>query len=150
MISPVIYLKEKRKRNNMKKCFLLFVCTVMLIIPLITSCAADDDQSIKDSVTGFFTAYQSESYSQCLKFLSQRLRTSESETAIIDKLQSGRVFIESLNSIGIPEITDKSAMIWVDVIVGNGMMERQAMKLQIFLIKEGSGWKIDRLDWIDH
>jgi hypothetical protein len=133
----------------MKKWFLIFVCTIMLISPLLTSCVVNDDQGIKNTVTGFFSAYQSESYSQCLKYLSQRLRTSESETVIIDRLQDARVFIESLNGMETPVITDKSAMIWVDVMIG-GMSARQVMKIQMFLIKEESRWKIDRLEWLDH
>ncbi len=68
----------------------LNLITIMtLIVLLIASgqaCATNDEQSIKETVTEFFYAYENKEFSRCLEFFSSRLRSSVGDANLIEEL----------------------------------------------------------------
>jgi len=127
-----------------KKGFFILLFIVLLSTLTFSSCGINNEQNINETVSSFYNAYQNRSFSQCLSYFSQRLINSQGETSLINNLQSSRLFAVnvSLQSMGKPSINGTNATIWVDVQKG---LLNITNSTQIFLIKEGSSWKIDRL-----
>ncbi len=105
-----------------------------------TSCV-NNKAEIEQTTKGFVTAYQNQQYSQALDFLSTRLRTSEGDQKLINRMQVARLFsgTSQLKDIGEPTITGDTAKVWVDV---QGLLGA-TNSIQLSLVKENGKWKID-------
>jgi len=118
--------------------------TLAIIIVLTIfagACGQDDELQIRETMTGFLTAYNDEDFSGSLDYISDNLRSDKGDEKIIADLQEGRAsggtaILESVRKL---EIDGKKAKISVSF---QGFMG-QVMTVQFPLIKESGNWKID-------
>jgi hypothetical protein len=119
---------------------ILLVSTLLVSIGT-SSCAANAQDSIQDTVTQFVVAYQGQQYSRCLDYVSQRLRDSSGDQALINRMQVARLFsgTAQLKSVGQPSISGSTGTVWVDMEGLLGMTNT----VKLSLIREKGRWKID-------
>jgi len=110
------------------------------------ACGQDDEQEIKDTMTGFLTAYNDDDFNGCLDYMSADLRTSKGDETMIADLKAGKAASGTaiLESIGKLEIDGKSAKISVSF---RGFMG-QVNTVRFPLIKESAAGKsMGNEDW---
>jgi hypothetical protein len=120
----------------------LLILVTLLILPSALLCVSctNDTKAIEDVVTEFITAYKNQQYSICLDYMSNKLRDSEGDQALITRLQVARLFTgtSTIRSIGTPTITKTKATIWVDLVGPFNLTS----SVELTLIKEDGNWKI--------
>ena len=118
------------------------ILTILVVMTAFAgACGQDDELLIRETMTGFLTAYNDEDFSGCLDYISDNLRSARGDEKIIADLQEGRTsggaaILESVRKL---EIDGKKANISVSF---QGFMG-QVMTVQFPLIKESGNWRID-------
>jgi len=126
----------------MKRNILVIILAFLVVsATLAVACGQDDEQAIKDTMTGFLTAYNDDDFNRCLDYVSDDLRTSKGDEQVIADLRegkaaSGNAFLESIGKL---EVNGKSANISVSF---SGFMG-QVNTVRFPLIKESGSWKIN-------
>ena len=125
---------------NLKHCLFTLLALLLLSSTLLCISCTSDTKAIQDVATEFVTAYKNQQFSLCLDYMSNKLRESEGDQALINKLQVARLFTgtSTIRSIGTPTITKTKATVWVDLV---GPLNLTS-SFELTLIKEDSRWKI--------
>ncbi|MFC1971989.1 hypothetical protein ACFLVE_01090 [Chloroflexota bacterium] len=126
----------------MRHNILVFILAFLVVsATLAGACGQDDEQVIKDTMTGFLTAYNDEDFNLCLDYVSDGLRSSKGDEQVIADLKEGKAASGNaiLESMGKLEIDGKSAKISVSF---SGFMG-QVNTVRFPLIKESGSWKIN-------
>ena len=125
---------------NLKRCLLTLFTLLLLSSTLLCISCTSDTKAIQDVATEFVTAYKNQQYSLCLDYMSNKLRESEGDQALINKLQVSRLFTgtSTIRSIGTPTISKTKATVWVDLV---GPLNLTS-SVELTLIKEDGRWKI--------
>ncbi len=119
------------------------IILVTLLLALLSgalACEVSDEKAIRDTVTGFFEAYENQEYSRTLEFLSEKLKAAEGEAEIIETLRATQILgdFTRLKSMGELEIDFNTATIWVDLEGFAGIIRTT----QVSLVKEDEEWRI--------
>ncbi len=118
------------------------ILTILVVLTAFAgACGQDDEQLIRETMTGFLTAYNDKDFSGCLDYMSDSLRNARGDEKLIADLQEGRTssgtaMLESVRNL---EIDGKKANISVRF---QGFMG-QVLTVRFPLIKESGNWKID-------
>ena len=133
--------RDAKQGEALKKRLYLVLMALFVLLNAFTLSCVNNDQAIKDAVTDFITAYQNQEYSRCLDYLSNRLRSSEGDQKLINRMQLTRLFSGSSNlkNIGQPSIDGKTAKVWIDIEGLLGFTNT----VELSLIKEDGKWRID-------
>ena len=125
---------------NLKRCLLTLFALLLLPSTLLCISCTSDSKAIQDVATEFVTAYKNQQYSICLDYMSQKLRDSEGDQELINRLQLARLFTgtSTIRSIGTPSISKTKATVWVDLV---GPLNLTS-SVELTLIKEEGRWKI--------
>ncbi len=124
-----------------KRWLSVVVFILILSFASITMSCESDSKAIEDVTTEFVTAYQNQQYSTCLVYLSNRLRNSEGDQNLINRLQTAKLFPEgfTLGNVDKPTVDKTKATVLV-VMVGPLNL---TSKVELSLIKEDNVWKIN-------
>ena len=118
------------------------ILTILVVLTALAGvCGQDDEQLIRETMTGFLTAYNDEDFSGCLDYMSDSLRNAKGDEKLIADLQEGRAssgtaILESVRKL---EIDGKKAKISVTF---QGFMG-QVVTVRFPLIRESGNWRID-------
>lgn len=118
------------------------ILTILVVLTAFAgACGQDNEQLIRETMTGFLTAYNDKDFSGCLDYMSDSLRNARGDEKLIADLQEGRAssgtaILESVRNL---EIDGKKANISVRF---QGFMG-QVLTVRFPLIKESGNWKID-------
>lgn len=121
------------------KSITLLSLLIIFVVGLL-GCAVTDEEAIRQTVEGFFTAYENEEYSRCLEFLSEELKASLGEEEIIDRLRAAQFMgdFTKLKSMGELKLGTTTATVWVDI---EGFADT-VKTTQLSLVKEDGNWRI--------
>jgi hypothetical protein len=125
---------------SLKRCLLTLFALLLLSSTLLCISCTSDSKAIQDVATEFVTAYKNQQYSICLDYMSQKLRDSEGDQELINRLQLARLFTgtSTIRSIGTPSISKTKATVWVDLV---GPLNLTS-SVELTLSKEEGRWKI--------
>jgi hypothetical protein len=130
--------------SRIQRVLLVALVSSTLFSTLFLVACVDDNQAIEDTITEFIVAFDDQQFSRCLELYSSRLRFSEGDTNLLQRLHDERAwdFNVSLKSIGEPQISGVNAVVWIDY--QTGLLQTVNTK-QIYLTKENGEWKIDNI-----
>jgi flagellar capping protein FliD len=113
----------------------------MLSTSLLTVSCTSDTKAIENVVTEFVNSYKNQQFSSCLDYLSNRLRNSEGDQSLLNKLQEKRLFTgtSTIDKIEITSITKTRATVRVELV---GHLNLKS-SIELSLIKEEGLWKIN-------
>ena len=134
-------IRATKKGEAMRKRLGIVLMMLLVLMSIFSLSCMNDNQAIRDVVTNFIGGYQNQEYSRCLDYLSNRLRSSEGEQQLINRMKLARLFSGSSNlkNIGQPSIDGKSAKVWIDIEGLLGFTNT----VELSLIKEDGKWRID-------
>ena len=125
----------------MRKRLGIVLMILFVLLGIFSSSCMNEDQAIRDVVTNFVEAYKNQEYSGCLDYLSNRLRSTEGDQKLINRMQLTRLFSGSskLKNIGQPTIDGNNAQVWIDIEGLLGLTNT----VKLSLLKENGKWRID-------